>query len=147
MSPQFEAGAGAAAWQISNPPILSAAPLLASLAEFRAAGLPALRAKSLQLTAYLRSLLQAQCGTALAIITGAADHEHGAQLSVRVAGGRERARRVFDALLPRGLVADWREPDIIRLAPVPLYNSFHDVWRGVQILQSCIAADTTRRSS
>jgi kynureninase len=140
MSAQFEPAPGASAWQISNPPILSAAPLLASLAEFRAAGLPALRAKSLQLTAYLRYLLQALCGDVLAVITGAGDAEHGAQLSVRVAGGRAHAHGVFEALLPRGLIADWREPDIIRLAPVPLYNSFHDVWRAAGILQSCLKA-------
>jgi kynureninase len=129
MSPEFTPGPGVAAWQISNPPILSTAPLLASLAEFRAAGLPALRAKSLQLTAYLRFLLDTLCGDSATVITGAADHEHGAQLSVCMRDDRNNARAVFDALQPRGLVADWREPDVIRLAPVPLYNSFHDVWR------------------
>jgi kynureninase len=140
MPPEFSPGPGAAAWQISNPPILSAAPLLASLAEFRAAGMPALRAKSLQLTAWLRFLLEALCGDGVTVVTGVADHEHGAQLSVRVHGDRNRARGVFDALLPHGLVADWREPDVIRLAPVPLYNSFHDVWRGARILQTCLIA-------
>jgi kynureninase len=140
MPAEFSPGPGAAAWQISNPPILSAAPLLASMAEFRAAGLPALRAKSLQLTAYLRFLLQTLCAGRITVITGSADDEHGAQLSVRVLGDRDRARAIFTALLPRGLVADWREPDVIRLAPVPLYNSFHDVWRAVHILQSCLAA-------
>jgi kynureninase len=139
MAPEFEAGPGAAAWQISNPPILSAAPLLASLAEFRAAGMPALRAKSLQLTAYLRYLLQALCGERLAVLTGADDDVHGAQLSVRVRANRNSARAVFGALLPRGVVADWREPDIIRLAPVPLYNSFHDVWRAARTLHACLA--------
>jgi kynureninase len=140
MPAQFAAGPGAAGWQLSNPPILSTAPLLASLAEFRAAGLPALRAKSLRLTGYLRYLLGQRAGAQLQFVTGSEDRQHGAQLSVRVPGGATRARRVFDALLPRGLIADWREPDIIRLAPVPLYTSFHEVWRSAAILAACLGA-------
>lgn len=140
MPDEFAPAPGAAAWQLSNPPILSTAPLLAALAEFRAAGLPALRAKSLRLTAYLRALLQARCGGQLSVITGAGDAEHGAQLSLRIRGELRRARQVFELLEPAGLIADWREPDIIRLAPAPLYNSFHDVWRAAAILQACLAA-------
>lgn len=140
MPAEFAPAPGAAAWQLSNPPILSTAPLLASLAEFRAAGLPALRAKSLRLTAYFRALLQARCGGQLGVITGASDAEHGAQLSLRIHGEPRRARQVFELLEPAGLIADWREPDIIRLAPAPLYNSFHDVWRAAAILQACLAA-------
>jgi kynureninase len=130
----FLPGPGAAAWQLSNPPILAAAPLLASLPRFRSAGMTALREKSLQLTGYLEILLQQRCRDSLQIVTPAHSAERGCQLSLRVIAGRAVARALFDSLLPRGVVADWREPDIIRLAPVPLYNSYQDVWRAVDAL-------------
>jgi kynureninase len=142
MSPDFRPGAGAAAWQLSNPPIFSAAPLIAALADFRRHGMPALRAKSVLLSGYLQQLIAAQCGDTVQLVTSTLAAERGCQLSVRVRGGRARARAVFDALLPAGVVADWREPDIIRLAPVPLYNSFHDVWRAATALGN--ASYTTR---
>lgn len=141
MEPQFRPAAGAAALALSNPPILSTAPLLASLRQYQRAGLPALRAKSLQLTAYLEYLLRERCGPRLEQVTGSDPAARGAQLSVRVPGGRARARALFDALAPRGLIADWREPDIIRLAPVPLYNSFEDVWRAADILAAALPGD------
>jgi kynureninase len=92
----------------------------------------------LQLTAWLEYLLEARCGAALQQVTSANPGERGAQLSVRVRGGSDRARAVFDALLPLKLIADWREPDIIRIAPVPLYNSYDDVWRAVGVLQQVL---------
>jgi len=134
MAPQFEAAAGAAGWQLSNPPIFSSAPLLASLAQFRSAGLPALRAKSLLLNSFLRLLLEQRCGSEMHIITPAAPAEHGCQLSLRIGGGAGRARQVNERLVTRGLIADWREPDIVRLAPVPLYNRFADAWLAVDTL-------------
>jgi len=140
MEPGFGPAAGAAALALSNPPIFSTAPLLASLQQFQRAGLPALRAKSLRLTAYLEYLLRERCGAHLSQVTGNDPAARGAQLSVRVSGGRARARAAFDALLPRGLIADWREPDIIRLAPVPLYNSFEDVWRTADTLAAVLQA-------
>jgi kynureninase len=130
MPAEFVPGAGAASWQISNPPILSAAPLGSALAMFRAAGMPALRAKSERLTGWLEYLLQRHGGARLQVIT---PPQRGCQLSLRVRPP-ERARAVFAALAPRGIVADWREPDVIRLAPVPLYNGFEDVWRAVAVL-------------
>jgi kynureninase len=139
MSPEFAPGAGAAAWQLSNPPIFSSAPLLASLADFRRAGMSALRSKSIQLTAYLQQLLEARCGDSVQLVTPSAAAERGCQLSVRVRGGPRQARAVFDALLPHGVVGDWREPDIIRLAPVPLYNSYHDAWRAADALTAVLA--------
>jgi kynureninase len=140
MSPDFMPGAGAAAWQLSNPPIFSAAPLIAALADFRRIGMPTLRAKSVLLTGYLQQLIAAVCSDTVQLVTSPLAAERGCQLSVRVRGGRARARAVFDALLPAGVVADWREPDIIRLAPVPLYNSFHDVWRAASALGNAITA-------
>jgi kynureninase len=132
MSPDFVPGAGAAGWQLSNPPILSAAPLGASLAIFRDAGMPALRAKSERLTCWLEFLLQRRCAGRVRVIT---PPQRGCQLSLRVQP-LQRARDAFDALAPRGIVADWREPDLIRMAPVPLYNSFEDVWRAVTALEA-----------
>jgi kynureninase len=144
MPAEFVPGSGAAAWQLSNPPILSAAPLIAALADYCRIGMPTLRAKSVALTGYLQQLIATQCGTGVQLLTSAAESERGCQLSIRLRGGRACARAVFDALLPRGVVADWREPDIIRLAPVPLYNSFHDVWRAARALAAAIEHTDTR---
>jgi kynureninase len=130
MRPEFVAARGAAAWALSNPPIFSAAPLLASLPLFAEAGMPALRRKSMALTAYLASLLTELAGEQLAIITPADPAQRGSQLSLRIARGAGHGRELFQALSARGVVCDWREPDIIRIAPVPLYNSFEDVLRG-----------------
>jgi len=134
MDPTFVPTPGAAGWQLSNPPILSTAPLLASLALFRAADPAALRTRALALTDYLQALLLRLCGDRLQLVTPSRPDEHGCQLSVRVRGTPVQARAVFAGLLPRGVVADWREPDIIRLTPVPLYNSFSDVHRAVTAL-------------
>ena len=139
MEPQFRAADGAAAWQVSNPPILSAAPLIASLALFAAAGMERLRAKSIELTGYMDRLIRPLEPDVRIITPGAAD-ERGCQLSLRVAGGADRGRRVFDALRARGIVGDWRSPDIIRVAAVPLYNRFAEVLRFVQQLQAALRA-------
>jgi kynureninase len=124
MRPEFHAAAGAAGWQLSNPPILAAAPLIASLDIFAAARLPRLRAKSLALTGFLEHLLQLRAPS-VRIITPPGPAARGCQLSVRIPDGR----RVFERLSAAGVVCDWREPDTLRLAPVPLYNRFEDVWR------------------
>ena len=138
MGSEFELTPGAAGWQISNPPILSAAPLIASLELFAAAGMARLRAKSRRLTAFLQATLQALCGSEIAIITPADPERRGCQLSVRVRGGSERARHVFASLERRGVIADWREPDTIRMAPVPLYNSYLDAWRAAEQLAAAL---------
>ena len=138
MGSEFELTPGAAGWQLSNPPILSAAPLFASLELFAAAGMERLRAKSLQLTAFLHDTLLATCAGEIEIITPADPRQRGCQLSVRVLCGNERARRIFAALERRGVVGDWREPDTIRLAPVPLYNSYLDAWRATEQLAAAL---------
>ena len=125
---------GAEGWQISNLPILSAAPLLASLELFDAAGMPALRAKSLQLTGYLESLIRAQLGDSLTILTPADPDARGCQLSLRLRRSAAEAHKVFDQLAAAGFTGDWREPDVIRVAPVPLYNTFAEVWEFVAAL-------------
>ena len=137
MEPQFRAAEGVAAWQISNPPILAAAPLIASLAIFTEAGMQRLRAKSVALTDYLDSLLR-PLSPAVHILTPADSRRRGCQLSLRIAGGAARGRRVFDGLTARGVVCDWRFPDIIRVAPVPLYNRFEDAWRFADALTQAL---------
>ena len=134
MPPAFVPARGAAAWALSNPPIFSAAPLRASLPLFAEAGMMALRRKSLALTAYLASLVTELAGERLAIVTAADPAQRGCQLSLRIRSAPEHGLKVFQALSARHVVCDWREPDIIRVAPVPLYNSFEDVLRGAWTL-------------
>ncbi|HTU64573.1 MAG TPA: kynureninase [Steroidobacteraceae bacterium] len=134
MLPEFRPAAGAAGWAVSNPPIFSAAPLLASLEIFRSAGMDEVRAKSMRLTAYAERLLVERAGTQVEVLTPRDPVERGCQLSLRIAGGSRRGRRIFDALGDHGVVCDWREPDVIRIAPVPLYNRFEDVFEFVEQL-------------
>ncbi len=136
MGPQFQAMRGAEGWQLSNPPILSLAPLVASMAIFDQAGMPALREKSLALTGYLEQLLGDRLADAIEIITPSDARARGCQLSLRVRTGNGRA--VFDRLSDAGVVCDWREPDVIRVAPVPLYNRFADVYRFVELLERAV---------
>ncbi|HET7756250.1 MAG TPA: kynureninase [Steroidobacteraceae bacterium] len=138
MEPAFRAAGGAAAWAVSNPPILSAAPLIASLAIFLEAGMERLRAKSLELTGHLDRLLR-PLAPRVAIITPRDSAARGCQLSLRIAGGAARGRAVFEALHRAGVVCDWRAPDVIRVAPVPLYNRFEDVWLFAQRLGQALA--------
>lgn len=138
MPSQFQPIAGAEGWQLSNPPILAAAPLLASLPLFDAAGMDRLRQKSLRLTAYLEALLKARLSHALNVITPADPEARGCQLSIRLHRSATEARAVFDSLAEAGVFCDWREPDIIRVAPVPLYNSFVDVWEFVAALERAL---------
>jgi kynureninase len=126
MGPEFVPTPGADGWQLSNPPILALAPLRVSLQIFRRAGMTRLRAKSLQLTGYLEYLVQARLADVLEVLTPADPVRRGAQLSIRVAGGRARGRALFEHLMAHGIVGDWREPDVIRISPAPLYNRFAD---------------------
>ena len=124
---------GAAGWQVSNGPILGMAPLRASLAQFDGAGLGALVARSRRMTAYLEALLEARLGDTIEIITPRQPEARGAQLSIRERSGREGCRVLFDRLIAGGVICDWREPGVIRLAPAPLYNSYEDCWRCVEV--------------
>lgn len=135
MGPEFVPTPGADGWQLSNPPILGLAPLRASLDLFSRAGMPALRAKSERLTGFLERMIREQLTDRLQIVTPADPAERGCQLSLRVAGGRERGRALFEHLAARGVLGDWREPDVIRISPAPLYNTFADVLRFVRCVQ------------
>lgn len=130
MGPDFQPIAGAEGWQLSNPPILSLAAVKASLALFDEAGMERLRAKSESLTGYMAYLLRALHTDAFSIMTPDDPAARGCQLSIVV---RENGRDVFKALEAAGVICDWREPDCIRVAPVPLYNTYHDVFRFVEI--------------
>lgn len=128
---------GAAGWQVSNPPILAMAPLRVSLTIFEEAGIDALRARSLRMVDYLRRLLAHTTPAGYEILTPADPDEHGCQTSFRLG---PHARRLYEALCHHGIVCDFRSPDVIRIAPVPLYNRYHEIWRFVDIWNRLIRA-------
>ncbi|MBL0128998.1 MAG: kynureninase [Flavobacteriales bacterium] len=128
----------AEAWQVSNAPVFSMAVHRVALEQFDRAGMDRLRAKSEQLTAYLAFTIGAvakETGSKLEVITPSDPAQRGCQLSVLAHG---KGRGLFDALTERGVVADWREPNVIRVAPVPMYNSFEDVFRFGMILKQAL---------
>ncbi|MBV6422805.1 MAG: Kynureninase [Steroidobacteraceae bacterium] len=139
MAPEFDAARGAAGWQVSNPPIFSTAPLLASLAIFAEVGLPRLRERSIALTRALEAEIDALPANEVTLITPRDVQERGAQLSVRIRGSRDRGRHVHAALTAHGIVCDWREPGILRIAPVPLYNTIDEVHRCGRALRDALA--------
>jgi len=126
---------GAEGWQISNPPIFQLAALRASLDIFDEATMSALRAKSEKLTAHLERLLREIGSDRIEIITPTDPQQRGCQLSIRV---KDAKRGLFDAITCRGVIADWREPDVIRVAPVPLYNTFRDAEDFAKMLKECL---------
>jgi kynureninase len=136
MQPEFHAEPGAAGWAVSNPPVLSAAPLIASLDVFQQARMERLRAKSIELTGYLEFLLD-RFAPAVKIISPRSSGSRGCQLSFRIAGAG-RGAKVFAWLGEHGVACDWREPDVIRAAPIPLYNSFEDVFRFGERLEQAL---------
>jgi kynureninase len=129
LEPAFAAIGTAESWQLSNPPILAMAPLAPALDAFAAAGMAALRRKSIALTGYLAELLAHVCGDRLTLLTPADPAERGCQLSLQLDLGALPPADFMARLAAEGVVADWREPDVLRLAPVPLYNRFEDVQR------------------
>ena len=132
LEPEFVPVASADGWQISNPPIFSMAPLRASLAMFEeAGGMEPLRAKSIKLTGYLESLLTQIGSKKFSVITPKSPHERGCQLSILA---HEHPKKLHDELIAADVKCDFREPNVIRVAPTPLYNTFHEVWRFARIL-------------
>jgi kynureninase len=136
--PDFNPIAGAEGWQVSNTPILSTAPLLASLEIFQRAGMMALQRKSTALTAFLRDLIHRQLGQDVEVITPNAPGALGCQLSLRIARSSVDARRCQQRLTAAGVIGDWREPDVLRLAPTPLYNSYSEVFAAVTALERAV---------
>ena len=129
MPDKFNPIISAEGWQLSNPPILSLAAIRASLSIFDEVGMEKLLSKSKKLTDYLVFLLNSIETDRIEIIT---PKERGCQLSVRVKNGD---KKLFDSITAKGVIADWREPDVIRIAPIPLYNSFQDVFKFYTILE------------
>ena len=133
MLPTFTPAAGAELWQMSNPPILALAPVIASLDLFLEAGLPRLIEKSRSLTNYLRWLINRRFPERIGILTPA--DARGAQLSLVVQDSNIDGKTLFDRLCKLNVTGDWREPDVIRVAPAPMYNSFSDVFEFVERLE------------
>lgn len=136
MAPGFIAAPGVDGWQVSNFPVLSGAPQLASLEIFKKAGMPALRRKSVLLTGFLEFLLSQLDSDQFEVITPTDPKQRGCQLSILM---RENGRQVFDYIIRKGVSADWRERDVIRVAPVPLYNTFTEVYRFVEIFSEALS--------
>jgi kynureninase len=134
MGPEFHPMPGAEGWQLSNPPILALAPLRASMELFSEAGMGRLRAKSISVTGYLDFLLR-QAAPRFSIITPTEQQQRGAQVSIRLT---PQGHDLADRLANHGVIGDWREPDIFRVAPVPLYNSYQDVYRFVERLSAAL---------
>lgn len=133
MGPHFDVLAGAEGWQLSNPPILPLAALRASMDIFDEASMGKLRAKSILLTGYLEFLLDQYPNKNFSVITPRDPAQRGAQLSIRM---QQPGPKICDSLLARSVICDWREPDILRVAPAPLYNSFLEVHRFVEIFMA-----------
>ena len=127
MGPDFVPTPGADGWQLSNPPILALAPLRVSLEIFRRADIHRLRAKSMSMTDFYAESIASVLGAHLEIVTPRDADRRGCQLSLRVRAGRERGRALFEHLEQHGVLCDWREPDVIRVSPTPLYNRCGDV--------------------
>lgn len=132
LEPDFIPVASADGWQISNPPIFSMAPLHASLAVFeQAGGIDPLRSKSTRLTGYLEFLLMKIGSKKFSVITPRDPNRRGCQLSILA---HQHPKKLHDELVSAGVKCDFREPNVIRVAPAPLYNTFHEVWRFANIL-------------
>lgn len=126
---------GAEGWQLSNPPILSMAAIKTSLELFQEVGMSALRQKSLKLTAYLEYLINELNNPHINIITPKDPNQRGCQLSIQV---NNADRSLHRQLTENHVITDWREPDVIRCAPVPFYNSFDDIFKMVEILKTLL---------
>jgi len=140
MKSGFRPMEGAEGWQLSNVPILGMAAMKASLDVFAEAGMPALREKSERLTAYLEFTIDAVArefpDARISIITPRDPEQRGCQISMDVAG---RERKLFDDMIAAGVIVDFREPCVIRMAPVPLYNSFTDVFTFGKVMRALLA--------
>ena len=135
LDPNFIPRPDAAGWQLSCPPVLAMAPLGPALSLFDEAGMDRLRAKSIRLTAYLEWLIATGTGDGIELMTPEDPDRRGGQLSVRLAG---RASRIQARLQEAGVVCDYRQPDVLRLAPAPLFNTFGEMWRTARTFQAAI---------
>jgi kynureninase len=132
MRQPFDVMAGAEGWQLSNPPILSMAAIKASLDLFDEVGMDALREKSEKLTGYFEFLIREIDSEYIKIITPSNPKERGCQISIQV---KNADNGLHTKLTEQYVITDWREPNVLRCAPVPMYTSFEDVYRMVSILK------------
>ena len=132
MKPDFIPIPTAESWQLSNAPVLLMASLRASLDIFDEASMDRLRKKSLLLTGYLEYLIHDIKTDNFVLITPSDSSQRGCQISIQT---KRNGKKLFEKLSEAGIIADWREPDVVRVAPVPLYNSFLDVYRFAEILK------------
>lgn len=135
MAPEFVPAGGAGGWQISTPPVLAAAPLLGSLAIFAEVGMTRIRAKSLALTGYLIDLVDELAPYGYRVGTPRDPARRGGHVAVEHPDGA----RIAKALKARGVIPDFRPPNVVRLAPIALYTSFHEVWRAAHHLRAIVA--------
>ncbi len=135
MEDEFIPIQSAEGWQLSCPPILSMAALNASLELFDLAGMELIREKAIKLTGYLEFLLNEMENKEIEIITPKNQEERGSQLSIKILN---RDKKLFYLLEKMGVIADWREPDVIRISPIPLYNGFTDVFKFIKILKETL---------
>ena len=134
MGPQFEPARGVEGWQISGAPIFNLAALAGSLSVYREADIDSLQDADLDLTARLADAIEAECADRIQIVTPLEQNRRGCQLSLRLRAGRHHGRMLFEQISAAGVVGDWREPDIIRIAPTPLYNHVDEVDRVATLL-------------
>ena len=140
----FQPIATAEGWQLSNPPVLSLAAIRGSFDTIKmAGGIKTLRKKSLKLTQYLLDLLNLELNGKITVITPLAEHQRGCQLSLVI--NKQvindlgiNGKMLFNRIEAKGVTTDWREPNVIRIAPVPLYNSFSDIYHFIRILKECL---------
>ena len=135
MRQPFDVIPGAEGWQLSNPPILSMAAIKSSLDMFNEVGMDALREKSIKLTGYFEFLINDLNNDKIKIITPSNPEERGCQLSIQV---KDADKSLHQKLSDANIITDWREPDVIRCAPTPLYNTFEDVYRMVEKLKEIL---------
>ncbi len=140
-NPEFIAQEGAEGWQVSNPPIFSMAPLHSSLAMFAEAEMAALRERSTRLTGYLEQRIEAIGSSHYQIITPSEPHRRGAQISIQVLGDGQALQ---SSLADAGIVTDFRPPDVVRIAPTPLYNTFDEIHRFAEVLEKEAQVETGR---
>ena len=136
MRDEFDPAEGAEAWVCSTPPTLAIAPLKASLEIFDHAGMDRIIEKSRRLTAYLEQLILNINHDSIAILSPTDPQSRGAQLSIKIPGAN---KRIFEKISDVGVICDWREPDVIRMSPCPLYNSYEDAWQAADILRRVLA--------
>jgi kynureninase len=137
MQKGFKPMKGVDGWQVSNVPVFQNAALLASLEIFQEAGIKSLRKKSIALTSYMEYILKEidPLENTLKIITPVNPEERGCQLSIFT---KQNGKKIFQQLNKAGVITDWREPNVIRIAPVPLYNTFEEVYRVGEIISDLV---------